>query len=189
MFPGDVLRNPAELSAAGKVRCKNPEKCREKRIGAEWKGEGKMLSICRSDCCSQCGRSEECGGCIETGGHPFGGMCVAAEWIDKAGYDGFLRRKKALIDEFNALGIEYLQVTDLNLLNGFYVNLEYRLPNGRPATFLKDNDIYWGNQIAIPESDRCYGIIADSDYLLVCEYGERGEDPQVVVYKRREHRE
>ena len=43
MFPGDVLRNPAELSAAGKVRCKNPEKCKEKRIGAEWKGEGKMF--------------------------------------------------------------------------------------------------------------------------------------------------
>ncbi len=144
-----------------------------------------MLSICRSDCCSQCGRSEECGGCIETGGHPFGGMCVAAEWIDKAGYDGFLRRKKALIDEFNALGIEYLQVTDLNLLNGFYVNLEYRLPNGRPVTFLKDNDIYWGNRL---ESRRATGVTVLSRTVIIFSYAntEKGERIRRSLYTREE---
>lgn len=28
--------------------------------------------------------------------------------------------------------------------------------------------------------------MADEDYLLVCEYGCGGADPQIVVYKRRE---
>ena len=63
-------------------------------------------------------------------------------------------------------------------LNGFYVNLEYPLPNGQ----------YLGNQIEIQGSGRCYGIVADEKYLLVCEYGCGGADPQIVVYKRRQAR-
>ena len=30
-------------------------------------------SICGVDCCSECGRKEECGGCRKTDGHPFRG--------------------------------------------------------------------------------------------------------------------
>lgn len=32
-----------------------------------------MKAICGVDCCSECGRKDECKGCIETDGHPFGG--------------------------------------------------------------------------------------------------------------------
>ncbi len=90
-----------------------------------------------------------------------------------------------MIDEINALGIKGLQVGDVNILNGFYVNLEYRLPNGQAVKLLEDNRTYWGNQIEIPGSERCYGIAADDAYLLVCEYGCEGADPQIVLYKRR----
>ena len=51
---------------------------------------------------------------------------------------------------------------------------------------LEDNKVYMGNQIQIPGTSRCYGIVADEEYLLVCEYGCDGTDPQIVVYKRRE---
>ena len=70
-------------------------------------------------------------------------------------------------------------------LNGFYVNLEYPLPNGQSVKLLEDKKVYLGNQIEIPGSCRCYGIVADEKYLLVCEYGCGGADPQIVVYKRR----
>ena len=83
-----------------------------------------MKSICGADCCSQCGRREECGGCQKTDGHPFGGSCIAAEYIKREGADAFLEFKKNLIREFNALGIPGLHVEDLNLLIGSFVNLD-----------------------------------------------------------------
>ncbi len=144
-----------------------------------------MLSICGADCCTECGRKDECGSCVKTGGHPFGGKCFAAECIKRGGFEEFKSIKKALTEEFNALGIKDLEVKDLNLLNGFYVNLEYPLPNGQSVKFLEDNNVYWGNQIEIPGSDRCYGIVADDNYLLVCEYGCGGTEPEIILYRKR----
>lgn len=43
---------------------------------------------------------------------------------------------------------------------------------------------YLGNQLRKKDSDRCYGVIADEHYLLVCEYGENGADAEIVVYKK-----
>lgn len=144
-----------------------------------------MLSICRSDCCDRCSRKEECGGCVKTQGRPFGGVCVAAGWIREKGWEGYLREKEALIREINALGIPHLQVEDLCLLNGFYVNMAYPLPNGETVRLLCDDHIYLGTQITLPDRDRCYGLAADGDYLLVCEYGPRGEDPRIILYQKR----
>lgn len=144
-----------------------------------------MLSICGADCCSECSRKEDCGGCRETDGKPFGGTCVAAECIKKGGLEAFQKAKEALITEFNALGIKGLQINDLHLLNGFYINLEYQLANGQSVQLLEDHKVYWGNQIELPDSDRCYGIAADEHYLLVCEYGCGGTQPQIIVYKKR----
>ena len=144
-----------------------------------------MLSICGLDCCRECDRRNDCSGCVETEGHPFGGMCIAAECIKQGGPDASLRLKNKLIDEFNSLGIQGLEVKDLNLLNGFYINLEYTFASGQTARLLEDRNIYWGNQIEIPGSGRCYGLAADNKYLLVCEYGGNGAEPEIVVYKRR----
>lgn len=144
-----------------------------------------MASICGLDCCGKCDREAVCGGCVKTDGHPFGGTCVAADCVKREGLEGLKKMKEILIGEVNALGIQRLQVKDLNLLNGSYINLEYTLTNGQTVKLLEDNRVYWGNQIEIPGSDRCYGIAADDKYLLVCEYGCNGADPQIIVYKKR----
>ena len=114
-------------------------------------------SICGVDCCSECGRKEECGGCRKTDGHPFGGTCIAAESIRQGGMDAFWHLKNTLISEFNALGIPGLQVDNLNLLNGFFVNLEYPLANGQSVKLLEDNNVYWGTRSKFPEATDAMG--------------------------------
>lgn len=144
-----------------------------------------MKSICGSDCCERCSRLSECGGCMKVNGKPFGGECIAANCIKKGGQMAFDELKKTLISEINTIGLEELHVDDLNLLNGFFVNLEYPLANGTTAKFLVDNNIYFGNQIERSNSDRCYGVIADDTMILVCEYGCQGENPTLLYYKKR----
>lgn len=144
-----------------------------------------MISICGSDCCTKCCRQSECGGCVQTGGKPFGGDCVAARCIKTGGKAAFEKLKNQLIFEINALGIEGLKVDDLNLLNGFYVDLEYPLANGTTVRFLKDSDVYLGNQIERPDSERCFGVVADESMIVICEYGCMGKDPALLRYIKR----
>lgn len=144
-----------------------------------------MLSICGKECCGSCSRKDDCGGCIKTDGRPFEETCVALECFRQGGLEAFRKMKETLIEELNALGIRALKVNDLNLLNGSYVNLKYTLPNGQAVQLLEDNRVYLGTQIEIPGSDRCYGVVADERYLLVCEYGCKGTDPEIVAYRRR----
>ena len=132
-----------------------------------------------TECCKSCGRFAECGGCEKCGGHPFGGSCIAER------NENFPELKQRLIEEINALEIDGLRVDDLNLLTGAYVNLAYPLANGTTVRFLKDTDIYLGNQIERPGSERCYGVVADETFILVCEYGCNGAEPEIVLYKRR----
>ena len=99
---------------------------------------------------------------------------------------GLLEAKKALIEEINALEIENLHVQDLNLLPGSFVNLEYRLSNGQTVKLLEDDKMYWGNQVEIPGNERCLGLAADEGYLLVCEYGCEGADPEIILYRKRQ---
>ena len=144
-----------------------------------------MQSICGSDCCAACPQRAACGGCRETKGHPFGGTCVAAACVERGGMDAWESWKHAAMAELNALCIPDLQIDNLVPLNGFYVNLEYRLPNGQAVKLLEDNKVYLGTQIERSGQERCYGVIADEAYLLVCEYGCNGADPEIVCYKRR----
>ena len=104
-----------------------------------------------------------------------------------AGAEAFEAFKKQLIDEINALHIEGMpKLETLNALVGGYINLEYRLPNGSKVKFLDDSATYLGNQLeSTLESGRCFGIAANADFLLVCTYGENGENPELVVYKKR----
>lgn len=144
-----------------------------------------MLSICGLNCCDECDKKMDCGGCITTEGRPFGGRCIAAEYIKKGKLDCFLNFKNDLIDDFNSLGIKNLHISDLNLLNGYFINLEFTLPNGQSVKLLEDNNIYLGNQVVIEGTKRCYGLAADDNYLLVCEYGCGGSNPQIIVFKKR----
>ena len=95
--------------------------------------------------------------------------------------------KAQLIKEFNDLHIEGMpRVERLNALVGGYINLEYRLPNGKTVKFLDDNATYLGTQLECEfGGDRCFGLAANMDFLLVCTYEEKGENPELVVYKKR----
>ena len=95
--------------------------------------------------------------------------------------------KKQLIDEFNALNIDGLPLIDnLNVLSGSFVNLEYVLPNGESIKFLNDEATYLGNQLeCLFGGDRCFGIVANMDFLLVCTYEANGKNPELVLYKKR----
>lgn len=151
-------------------------------------------SICGVKC-AQCPSNAVCGGCRETGGRPFGKACTLAACCraggrENCGQDGSPCGHMApLIAEFNALGIpDMAEVTRLDALVGACINLAYTLPNGQTVKLLEDEKIYLGGQTGKQGSDRYYGLAADEDFLLVCEYGEGGSDPKIVVYQRREIR-
>ncbi len=106
------------------------------------------------------------------------------ELSDNGQFEAF---KRKLIGEINDLHIEGLpRVEKLNALVGSYVNLSYRLPNGAYVKFLDDGTTYLGNQLESEfGGDRCFGVLANMDFILVCTYGEGGTDPELVLYKKR----
>jgi len=108
-------------------------------------------------------------------------------YAELGGEEKFEEFKKQLIDEFNALHIEGLpKVESLNVLSGSFINLEYTLPNGNTAKLLDDGSTYLGNQLACQfGGDRCFGIAANMEFLLVCTYEENGTNPELVLYKKR----
>lgn len=99
----------------------------------------------------------------------------------------FEQFKEQLISEFNALNVKGMPKVDkLNALVGSYVNLEYKLPNGAAVKFLDDNATYLGNQLeSESDSEMCFGILANADFLLVSTYGKGGGQPELLVYKKR----
>ena len=95
--------------------------------------------------------------------------------------------KRQLIDEINALHIEGMpKVERLNALVGKYVNLEYRLPNGMNVKFLDDGTTYLGTQLEpLFGGERCFGVLANMDFILISTYRAEGADPELVLYKKR----
>ena len=110
------------------------------------------------------------------------------QYIRIGGKEKFEEFKQQLIHEFNEiLHIEGLpKIENLNVLPGSFVNLEYQLPNGMLVKFLDDKATYLGNQLECEfGGERCFGIVANMDFLLVCTYEENGENPELVFYKKR----
>ena len=106
------------------------------------------------------------------------------ELSDNGEFEAF---KKQLIREINDLHVEGLpEVKSLNALVGSYVNLAYRLPSGMEVKFLNDQATYLGNQL---ESElgggRCFGVLANMDFILICTYEAEGANPELVLYKKR----
>ena len=95
--------------------------------------------------------------------------------------------KQKLIAEINAMEIEGMpKLESLNALVGSYVNLAYRLPSGAAVPFLDDNATYLGNQLPCEfGGDRCFGVIANMDFILICIYDQNGENPELVRYQKR----
>lgn len=108
-------------------------------------------------------------------------------YADLGGEAGFAEFKQKLIDEINDLRIDGLpKVESLNALAGRYINLEYRLPSGKTVKLLDDDAVYLGTQLECDfGGDRCFGVAANMEFILVCNYGENGTDPELVIYKKR----
>ena len=106
------------------------------------------------------------------------------ELSDDGQFEAF---KKQLIEEINGLHIEGMpKVEKLNALVGQYVNLAYRLPGGANVQFLDNGTTYLGTQLE-PEfgGDRCFGVVANMDFILICTYEAEGANPELVLYKKR----
>lgn len=106
------------------------------------------------------------------------------ELSDDGQFEAF---KEKLIDEINGLSIEGMpKVEKLNALVGRDVNLEYRLPGGMKVKFLDDQTTYLGTRL---ESDivegLCFGVLAHMDFILICTYEEDGDNPELILYKKR----
>ena len=107
---------------------------------------------------------------------------------DELSDDGqFEEFKKKLIQEINDLNVEGMpKVESLNALVGSYVNLEYPLPSGAKVKFLNDQTTYLGSQLESEfGGDRCFGVLASMDFILVCTYESEGRNPELVLYKAR----
>ncbi len=150
-----------------------------------------MRGLCGADC-ESCGygKSSRCKGCTESCCAPFGKPCFVAAYIKTGGREAYDEFVRVLIDEINALGVPGMsKVTELFPMNGEYVNLAYPLPGGGVAQFLDDNEIYLAMQVESEfddgTADKCFGIVANADFILVAAYGENGSDPELVLYKKR----
>lgn len=106
------------------------------------------------------------------------------ELSDDGQFEAF---KRQLIDEINALSIEGMpKVEKLNALVGRFVNLPYRLPSGAEVKFLDDQVTYLGSQLESElGGDRCFGVLANMDFILVSTYEKDGANPELVLYKKR----
>ncbi len=105
------------------------------------------------------------------------------ELSDGGRFDAF---KQQLIGEINGLQIQGMpKVESLNALVGGYVNLAYPLPGGGEVRFLDDGTTYLGTQLEVPGTERCFGVVANVDFILICTYAEGGSDPELVLYKKR----
>jgi hypothetical protein len=150
-----------------------------------------MESICGANC-NGCGygKNNNCKGCKATNGCPFGKQCFVAKYILTGGKENYELFKKELIDEINNLNISGMpRIKDLNPLNGSFVNLSYPMPNGEYVKILDDNEIYLGNQVKSEFNDgeiiRCFGILANMNFILISEYGPNGDNPELIIYKKR----
>ena len=106
------------------------------------------------------------------------------ELADDGEFEAF---KKQLIAEINDLHVEGMpKVESLSALVGQFVNLAYPLPNGEQVKFLHDGTTYLGTQLE-PEfgGERCFGVLANMDFILICTYEADGVNPELVLYKKR----
>lgn len=145
-----------------------------------------MRTICGAKC-EECSFREVCKGCEATCGMPFGGKCIAAEYIKVGGREAYGEFQKGLLSEINTLlkaeGIPEAEA--LYELPGSFVNLEYPIPGGQTVKLLDDKKIYLGSQIEFADMGVCYGVVADTGFILICSYSVNGSEPELLLYKKR----
>ncbi len=64
--------------------------------------------------------------------------------------------------------------------------ITYTLPGGQKVKFLDDGKTYLGNHLESEfGGDRCIGILAGMDFILIGTYEADGENPELIFYKKR----
>ena len=127
---------------------------------------------------------EYCKWCYSNGEYT---LDIWKRYAEIGGKEKLEQFKQQLIDEINALlHIEGLpKVKELNVLSGEFVNMEYTLPNSKKVKFLDDKQTYLGSQLESDIDGLCFGIAANMDFILICSYEENGENPELLIYKKR----
>ena len=147
-----------------------------------------MYGLCGAMCtgCENL-ESKKCKGCIASNGCPNGKKCWIYKYIEVGGLDNFNKFKKELIKEINSLNIEGMpKIDELYCLNGSYVNLEYTLPSNKKVKYLADDEMYLGTQVeSLFDNKTCFGVVANTNFILVCTYLEEGNNPELIIYKKR----
>ena len=150
-----------------------------------------MESICGANCndCELLKRNK-CRGCRNTNGCPFGKKCWIANYIEIGGKESFQELKTKLIEELNSLNIDGMpKINELYPLNGYYINMDYQLPNGKTEKILQDEETYLGNQLECEFNDnktkKYFGIATNMNFILVSEYNEDKTDKEIIIYRKR----
>lgn len=66
------------------------------------------------------------------------------------------------------------------------MNLAYPLPSGASVKFLNDQTTYLENQLESEFQDgRCFGVLANMDFIMICTYEAEGKNPELILYKKR----
>ena len=150
--------------------------------------EKTMETYCGANC-GNCGygHANACAGCRATCGKPFGKQCFLAQAVLNGGADAIRKRTEEIVGELNAFNLpDFPVVGELYPLCGALVNLSCPLPSGESVRLLDDRKIYLGTRVQRAEKPgRWYGVAADEDLLFVCEFGEKGENPEIVLLRRR----
>lgn len=143
-----------------------------------------MKGLCGANC-SECDLfNKKCKGCS------LDKKCWIANYINIGDSNSFKELKNVLLSEINSLNIDGMpKIDELYPLHGNIGNLEYLLPNRNKVKFLKDNEIYLGNQVESifndNENKRYFGIISNMEFILISEYDENGDNSELILYKKR----
>ena len=145
-----------------------------------------MNTICGANC-EECNFNDNCRRCDATCGRPFGSTCVAAEYIKISGKEKYQEFKHILLNEINSLlkANNIPQADKLYELPGSFVNLDYPIPSGKTVKLLDDKKVYLGTQIQFADLGVCYGVVADTTFILICSYSVNGSEPELIVYQKR----
>ena len=145
-----------------------------------------MKTICGADC-GGCQFKSGCKGCEATCGRPFGGPCVAAEYIRANGREKYEAFKGELLGEVNELlALCHAPAAQgLYELPGSFVNMAYPMPSGETVKLLDDRNVYLGTQVRTEDPALCWGAVADPEFLLVCRYGADGAGAELIAYRKR----
>lgn len=132
--------------------------------------------------CKKCSLNNNCISCESIFNN-----CIALDYIKIGGIENYNEFKKILLNEINSLltEINIPEIENLCEISGSFVNLEYSIPNGETVKFLDDKKIYLATQIEFADMGVCYGVVADTNFILVCSYSVNGSEPELIVYKKR----